>query len=57
MDHVQNKVDPKHYSKHKIQPINFILALGIGYWESNIIKNICRYKNEGGKYNILKERK
>ena len=54
MDAVQDKVDPKHYKKHKIQPINFILALGLGFCEGNIIKYICRYKDKGGKEDLLK---
>ena len=57
MDSVQTKVDPKHYNKHKIQPINFILALGLGFCEGNIIKYICRYKDKGGKEDLLKARK
>jgi len=38
---------PKHYDK-AIQPIDFILANGMGFVEGNIVKYICRYELKGG---------
>ena len=33
------------------------MALGLGFCEGNIIKYICRYKDKGGKEDLLKARK
>lgn len=43
-----SKIDPKHYNKHAIQPINFIIANKLNFCEGNVIKYICRYKHKNG---------
>lgn len=43
-----NKIDPEHYNKHQIQPINFIIANKLNFCEGNVIKYICRYKHKNG---------
>ena len=48
------QVDGDHYSKMKIQPIDFISANGIGYIEGNIIKYVCRYKSKNGVEDLKK---
>jgi hypothetical protein len=50
----KNKIDPEHYNKHKIQPINFIIANNLNFAEGNIIKYICRYKTKGGVEDLKK---
>nr|DAE86729.1 MAG TPA: nucelotide kinase [Caudoviricetes sp.] len=42
------QVGGDHYSKMKIQPIDFITANELGYIEGNIIKYVCRYKSKNG---------
>ena len=44
----KDKIDPKHYNQHKIQPINFIMENNLGFCEGNIIKYVCRYRKKGG---------
>jgi len=39
---------PKHYTKMKMQPIEFIIKNDIGFCEGNIIKYVCRYKEKDG---------
>ena len=39
---------PKHYTKGKIEPIDFINANDLDYLEGNIVKYIARYKYKGG---------
>ena len=39
---------PKHYTKGKIEPIDFINANNLDYLEGNIVKYIARYKYKGG---------
>ena len=41
---VDNVNHPKHYTKGKIEPIDFINANDMDYLEGNIIKYISRYK-------------
>ncbi len=43
-----SKIDPEHYNKHPIQPINFIIANKLNFCEGNVIKYICRYKHKNG---------
>jgi|TARA_R100001086_G_scaffold245147_1_gene175694 hypothetical protein len=46
-DEKDKSINPDHYSQHKIQPINFILANELGFCEGNVIKYICRYQEKG----------
>ena len=45
---VDNVNHPKHYTKGRIEPIDFINANDMDYLEGNIIKYISRYKYKGG---------
>lgn len=42
------QVGGKHYSKYKIQPIEFIQANNVPFIEGNIIKYIMRHKEKNG---------
>jgi hypothetical protein len=42
------QVGGQHYKEMSIQPIEFIMANGLGFCEGNAIKYICRYKTKGG---------
>lgn len=48
------QVGGNHYSKMKIQPIDFITENGLGYIEGNIIKYVCRYKDKNGLEDLQK---
>ncbi len=37
-----------HYKKLKIQPVEFIHANGIGFFEGNVIKYVTRWRDKGG---------
>ncbi len=37
-----------HYTKNKIQPIEYILANGLDFCSGNIVKYITRYKDKNG---------
>ena len=37
-----------HYKKLKIQPVEYIHANGIGYFEGNVIKYVTRWKAKNG---------
>ena len=45
---------PKHYTKGKIEPIDFINANNLDYLEGNIVKYIARYKYKGGVEDLKK---
>lgn len=48
------QVGGSHYKSMKIQPVEFILANGLGFCEGNIIKYTCRYKQKGGVQDLRK---
>ena len=37
-----------HYRKHKIQPWEFVKQNNLSYFQGNVIKYICRYKDKNG---------
>lgn len=43
-----------HYRKHKIQPVEYIVANGIGFLAANVIKYATRYKDKNGAEDIRK---
>lgn len=43
-----------HYRKFKIQPIEYVLANGMGYLPGCALKYITRYKDKGGAQDIHK---
>jgi hypothetical protein len=49
----QDPKNPEHYSG-KIQPIDFIMANGIGYCEGNVIKYVARWKRKNRIDDLLK---
>lgn len=54
-DHVlEHQVGGDHYRKHNIQPVEYIIANGIGFLPGNIIKYATRYKDKGGAQDIRK---
>ena len=42
------QVAGSHYKDMPIQPVEFIYANGIGYFEGNVIKYVSRWRSKGG---------
>lgn len=42
------QVGGKHYKDCAIQPVEYIYANNIGYFEGNVIKYVTRWKDKGG---------
>lgn len=45
-----------HYKDLKIQPIQFILANGLGFCEGNVVKYVTRYASKNGIEDLKKAR-
>ena len=43
----REQVGGTHYSRMKIQPIDFIMENELSYLQGNIIKYVCRYQHKG----------
>jgi len=43
-----------HYKDLKIQPVEYIHANGIGYFEGNVIKYVSRWRSKGGVADLQK---
>lgn len=50
----KKQVGGDHYRSLPIQPGKFIRANGIGWYEGNAIKYICRHKQKGERQDIEK---
>jgi Protein of unknwon function (DUF3310) len=53
---LQTQVGGAHYTDMKIQPIEYILANGIGFPEGNVIKYVSRWRAKGGVKDLEKAR-
>lgn len=42
------QVSGNHYKDLAIQPVEYIYANGIGYFEGNVIKYVSRWRNKNG---------
>lgn len=45
---LQKQVAGNHYKSLRIQPVEFIHANSIGYFEGNVIKYVTRWKEKNG---------
>ena len=50
----EKQVAGDHYKKCPIQPIEYTIKNGLGFCEGNVIKYVTRYKDKGGKEDLLK---
>lgn len=50
------QVGGDHYTKHAIQPIEYIWANNLGFSEGNVIKYVTRWKDKGGIKDLEKAR-
>ena len=53
---LQNQVGGGHYKDLKIQPVEYIHANKIGYFEGNVIKYVTRWRDKGGVEDLRKAR-
>jgi len=49
-------INPPHYARYKIQPLEFILANDLPYPEGNVIKYVCRWRYKNGVEDLRKAR-
>ena len=47
-DDPYDETDPEHYSNLPIEPWDFIQQNKLDFFEGNVVKYICRWKNKGG---------
>ena len=50
------QVGGAHYKSMAIQPVEFIHANSIGYFEGNVIKYLCRWRAKNGVADLEKAR-
>lgn len=50
------QVGGDHYSKCKIQPLNYIIANNMNFVEGNVVKYVTRWKDKGGVEDLKKAR-
>ena len=48
MSALETQVAGSHYKNKAIQPVQYIHANGIGFFEGNVIKYVTRWKDKGG---------
>lgn len=56
MSALDTQIGGTHYKNFAIEPIEFIHKNGIGFCEGNAIKYLVRWKEKGGKQDLLKAR-
>ena len=45
---LDQQIGGSHYKELPIQPVEYIHANGIGYFEGNVIKYVSRWRNKNG---------
>jgi hypothetical protein len=45
-----------HYKEMKIQPVEYIMANGLGFVEGNVVKYVSRWQKKGGVEDLKKAR-
>lgn len=48
MSALETQVAGSHYKNKAIQPVQYIHANGIGFFEGNVIKYVTRWRDKGG---------
>ena len=48
------QVGGTHYEKMKIQPVEYIHANGLDFFEGNVVKYVSRHRSKNGAEDILK---
>jgi len=44
----EKQIGGSHYKKHAIQPYTFITKNKLSFFQGNVIKYVCRYKDKNG---------
>lgn len=52
----EDPTSPSHYSRWKIQPLDFIMANNLPFWLGNVIKYTMRYDAKNGLEDLKKAR-
>ena len=50
----EQQVGGDHYKKLAIQPVAYIVANKLGFWEGNVIKYVTRWGDKGGLADLKK---
>lgn len=45
-----------HYKDYVIQPVEFAMLNGLDLCQANVVKYVCRFRDKGGKEDLLKAR-
>lgn len=45
---LQTQIGGKHYKKLAIQPVEYIHANGLGFFEGSVVKYVSRWRDKGG---------
>lgn len=51
---LNTQVGGNHYKGYSIQPIEYAMANNLNYCQANAIKYVTRYRDKGGKEDLLK---
>ena len=56
MSELAQQVGGDHYRKMAIQPVEYILASGLGFVEGSVVKYVSRWQSKGGLEDLEKAR-
>lgn len=48
--------NPSHYADKAIEPIEYIMRNKLGFCEGNVVKYVTRWRDKGGKDDLVKAR-
>ena len=54
MSALDRQIGADHYKNYSIQPVEFCMMNRLDYCQSNIIKYVVRFRDKGGKQDLLK---
>lgn len=54
MSAINSQIGGSHYKQCAIQPVEYIHANGLGYFEGNVLKYITRWRDKGGTADLEK---
>jgi hypothetical protein len=53
---LDEQVGGRHYKDFAIQPIDYCMRNGLDHCQSNVVKYVSRFRDKGGKEDLLKAR-
>ena len=51
---MSDAVNPKHYKTGKVEPIDLIDSMNLGFYEGNVVKYVARWKAKNGLEDLRK---